>query len=176
MGCSVILKNALGMVGVIIIIGICIIPITKLVTLMTMYYLGSALCQPIADGKISEVKVTNDSETPGIGGILVNSKGELKTNGGESPVTRIPAAIVAGQTLKVDTVTGATITSAAVISAVTSALEQAGADVNALKEIKNFFENYKKLQHVKVEIGKYYSKEEALEVLEKCRSNYKDQK
>ncbi len=52
MGCSVILKNALGMVGVIIIIGICIIPITKLVTLMTMYYLGSALCQPIADGKI----------------------------------------------------------------------------------------------------------------------------
>lgn len=45
-----------------------------------------------------------------------------------------------------------------------------------LKEIKNFFENYKKLQHVKVEIGKYYSKEEALEVLEKCRINYKCQK
>lgn len=52
MGCSVILKNALGVVGVIIIIGICIIPIIKLVTLMTMYYLGAALCQPIADTKI----------------------------------------------------------------------------------------------------------------------------
>lgn len=52
MGCSVILKNAIGVVGVIIIIGICIIPILKLVTLMGMYYLGAALCQPIADVKI----------------------------------------------------------------------------------------------------------------------------
>lgn len=52
MGCSIILKNALGIVGVIIIIGICVTPILKLVILMTMYYLGAALCQPIADGKI----------------------------------------------------------------------------------------------------------------------------
>ena len=52
MGCSIILKNALGVVGVIIIIGICITPIIKLTTLMTMYYLCSALCQPIADEKI----------------------------------------------------------------------------------------------------------------------------
>ena len=52
MGCSIILKNALGVVGVIIIIGICVVPIFKLITLMTMYYLGSALCQPIADAKI----------------------------------------------------------------------------------------------------------------------------
>ena len=52
LGCSIILKNALGVVGVIIIIGICIVPIIKLVTLMSMYYLCSALCQPIADAKI----------------------------------------------------------------------------------------------------------------------------
>lgn len=52
MGCSIILKNALGIVGVIIIIGICAIPILKLVTLMSMYYIGAALCQPIADSKI----------------------------------------------------------------------------------------------------------------------------
>ena len=39
LGCSIILKNALGVVGVIIIIGICIVPIIKLVTLMSMYYL-----------------------------------------------------------------------------------------------------------------------------------------
>ena len=52
MGCSIILKNALGVVGVIIIIGICVVPIFKLITLMTMYYLRSALCQPIADAKI----------------------------------------------------------------------------------------------------------------------------
>lgn len=55
MGCSIILKNALGIVGVIIIIGICIIPIVKLVTLMTVYYLGAALCQPIADAKITKL-------------------------------------------------------------------------------------------------------------------------
>ena len=51
-GCSSILKNALGVVGAIIIIGICIKPIIKLVILMAMYYLTSALCQPIADNKI----------------------------------------------------------------------------------------------------------------------------
>lgn len=52
LGCSIILKNALGVVGVIVIIGICIKPILKLVILMATYYLASALCQPIADGKI----------------------------------------------------------------------------------------------------------------------------
>lgn len=51
-GCSAILKNALGIVGAIIIIAICINPIVKLVILMTMYYLLSSLCQPIADEKI----------------------------------------------------------------------------------------------------------------------------
>lgn len=51
-GCSLILKNALGVVGAIVIIAICVKPIIKLVILMTMYYLGAALCQPIADGKI----------------------------------------------------------------------------------------------------------------------------
>ena len=51
-GCSTILKNALGVVGAIIIIGICIKPIIKLVILMAMYYLLSALSQPIADEKI----------------------------------------------------------------------------------------------------------------------------
>lgn len=52
MSCSNILKNAVGIVGVIIILSICIIPIIKLTTLMVVYYLGSALCQPIADDKI----------------------------------------------------------------------------------------------------------------------------
>ena len=52
MSCSNILKNAVGIVGVIIILSICITPIIKLTTLMAVYYLGSALCQPIADDKI----------------------------------------------------------------------------------------------------------------------------
>ena len=51
-GCSSILKNATGIVGIIILIGIAILPIVKLVALMVIYYLGAALCQPIADGKI----------------------------------------------------------------------------------------------------------------------------
>ena len=52
MSCSNILKNAIGIVGVIIIISICIVPIIKLATLMAAYYLGAAICQPIADEKI----------------------------------------------------------------------------------------------------------------------------
>ena len=51
-GCSNILKNAVGIVGVIVVIGICIIPIIKLSILTLTYYITSALCQPIADDKI----------------------------------------------------------------------------------------------------------------------------
>ena len=51
-GCSSILKNATGIVGIVILLGITILPIVKLVVLMAIYYLGAALCQPIADSKI----------------------------------------------------------------------------------------------------------------------------
>ncbi len=51
-GCSNILKNAVGVVGVIVVIGICILPIIKLSILMATYYIASAVCQPIADEKI----------------------------------------------------------------------------------------------------------------------------
>lgn len=51
-GCSNILKNAVGIVGVIVVIGICIMPIAKLAILMGTYYIASALCEPIADDKI----------------------------------------------------------------------------------------------------------------------------
>ena len=51
-GCSSILKNATGIVGIIILLGIAIVPIVKLVVLMALYYLASAICQPIADEKI----------------------------------------------------------------------------------------------------------------------------
>lgn len=51
-GCSSILKNATGIVGIIILIGIAIMPVIKLTILMAIYYLGAALCQPIADSKI----------------------------------------------------------------------------------------------------------------------------
>lgn len=54
-GCSSILKNAVGIIGVIVIVGICLMPIIKLTTLMVIYYLGSAICQPIADEKITKL-------------------------------------------------------------------------------------------------------------------------
>ena len=51
-------------------------------------------------------------------------------------------------------------------------------DVSAFtsKEIKNFFENYKSLQEIKVEVGEYYSKEEALNLIELCKKNYQNNK
>lgn len=41
-----------------------------------------------------------------------------------------------------------------------------------LREIKNFFENYKVLQNIEVIVGEYHSKEEALELIEECQNRY----
>ena len=41
-----------------------------------------------------------------------------------------------------------------------------------LKEISNFFANYKVLQNVTVEVGEYMNKAQALEIIEKCRKAY----
>ena len=42
-----------------------------------------------------------------------------------------------------------------------------------LKEIANFFANYKVLQGIKVEVGEYHGKDEAAEVIRRCREAYK---
>ena len=52
---GIILKNAIGLIGVIIVIGICITPIIKIATMCIMYSLASAVVQPIADDKIVKV-------------------------------------------------------------------------------------------------------------------------
>ena len=52
LGCGVILKNAVGFLGVIIIIGICIIPILKLSVLSISYKLVASISEVIADSKI----------------------------------------------------------------------------------------------------------------------------
>lgn len=52
LGCGLILKNAVGVIGVIIIIGICIVPIIKLGILTIIYNLASGIIEPIADEKI----------------------------------------------------------------------------------------------------------------------------
>lgn len=41
-----------------------------------------------------------------------------------------------------------------------------------LKEIVNFFENYKVLQNVVVEVGEYHSKDEAIRIIQECRDSY----
>ena len=72
----------------------------------------------VSDTEIVSVEVTAHAETPGLS---------------DPALTQIPEQIVAGQTLKVDSVTGATVTSEAILAAVESALMQAGADTEALK-------------------------------------------
>ena len=41
-----------------------------------------------------------------------------------------------------------------------------------LKEIANFFANYKVLQGIKVDVGEYHGREAAMEIVEKCRKAY----
>ena len=41
-----------------------------------------------------------------------------------------------------------------------------------LKEIANFFANYKVLQNVPVEVGEYYGKEEAVRIINECRAKF----
>ena len=67
---------------------------------------------------IDSVKVVKHSETAGIS---------------DGAIENIPAAIVENQSLAVDTVSGATITSDAILKAVADAVAQAGGDVEALK-------------------------------------------
>ena len=52
LGSTVILKNAVGIVGVIIIIGICIIPIIKIASFSIIYGISSGIIEPIADKRI----------------------------------------------------------------------------------------------------------------------------
>ena len=55
LGCGIVLKNAVGLVGVVIVIGICIMPILKLFVLSVSYILLSTVVQPIADEKIIDL-------------------------------------------------------------------------------------------------------------------------
>ena len=75
----------------------------------------------VSDTEILSVKVTEHAETAGLS---------------DTPIERIPAKIVEGQTLAVDTVSGATNTSNAILKAAEDALAQAGADIEALKAVQ----------------------------------------
>lgn len=75
----------------------------------------------VSDAEILSVKVTEHAETAGLS---------------DTPIEWIPAKIVEGQTLAVDTVSGATNTSNAILKAAEDALAQAGADIEALKAVQ----------------------------------------
>ncbi|WP_326910157.1 FAD-dependent oxidoreductase [Sedimentibacter sp. MB31-C6] len=72
----------------------------------------------VSDNSIESVKVLNHNETPGLS---------------DPAIEKIPADIISAQGLKVDAVSGATLTSNAIIEAVTACLEQAGGDIDNLK-------------------------------------------
>lgn len=73
----------------------------------------------VSADRISAVRVTKHSETPGIGDLAVKS---------------MPGEIVRTQRVSVDAVTGATMTSTALRKAVAAALEKAGAGREILEE------------------------------------------
>lgn len=68
----------------------------------------------VDETSILKVEVSDCSDTPGFI---------------EPCIERIPAAVVENQSVAVDTVTGATLTSQAILSGVTEALKEAGADL-----------------------------------------------
>ena len=75
----------------------------------------------VSENAIVSVTVLEQNETPAIAGPALE---------------QIPAAIVAYQSLVVDTVAGATVTSKAIIAATEAALVAAGADVEAFKVVE----------------------------------------
>lgn len=85
--------------------------------------MGGEVCVEVVfdENSILEVNVKNNAETP-----LIS----------EEALTRIPQDIVEYQSLNVETVTGATISSQAVITAVKEAVKQAGGDVELLSQVE----------------------------------------
>ncbi len=74
----------------------------------------------VSETEILSVKVLEHQETEGIS---------------DKAISDLPAAIVAAQGLGLDAVSSATVTSNAILEAVADCMEQAGADVEALKTI-----------------------------------------
>jgi uncharacterized protein with FMN-binding domain len=80
----------------------------------------------IADQKITDVTVKSDHETPGVGGVLMDKDGNPVETGGAQPVQAIPEAIVEDQNLYPDIVSGATVTSYGILTAVKRVVSDAG--------------------------------------------------
>ncbi|WP_036611455.1 flavocytochrome c [Oribacterium sp. P6A1] len=72
-------------------------------------------------GKITDVKIEGEGETPGIG---------------SKAIEEFPAKMIAGNTIQVDAISGATITSKAIVEAATAALAEAGLKPEDLESVE----------------------------------------
>ena len=87
----------------------------------------------LTENAIDSVTVTDCIDTPGIGMPLADASGSALSNGGEAPTVLVPKEIVAAQSVNVDGVSGATLTSFAIKNAVSDCLTQAGAKLDDWK-------------------------------------------
>ncbi len=78
-----------------------------------------------SDSAITDIQVKDHHETYGIGYGMDTT-----------PIEVLPKQIIETQSLDIDAVTGATLTSRFLVNAVSKAVEEAGGDVNALKETR----------------------------------------
>ncbi|NCB50389.1 MAG: FAD-dependent oxidoreductase [Clostridia bacterium] len=88
----------------------------------------------VTEDAIESVVVTDCLDTTGIGTALKDSDGNILTAGGEAPTELIPREIVSSQSVNIDSVAGATLTSVAIRNAVSDCLTQAGADLSQWKD------------------------------------------
>ncbi len=73
----------------------------------------------VDENNIKDIKIVKHEETPGVSDLAIKN---------------IPESIIKNQSLAVDTVAGATMSSEGILEAVTQALEKAGADIEALRK------------------------------------------
>ena len=88
-----------------------------------------------AQGMMGEVVVSVVVNENAIESVTVTAQNETPTIAAPA-LEQIPAAIVANQSLVVDAVSGATVTSKAILAATEAALVAAGADVEAFKTVE----------------------------------------
>ncbi|MFO7294512.1 MAG: stage III sporulation protein AE [Clostridia bacterium] len=53
-GCSLLIKNAVGLVGLLVIASICLYPVLKILGIMAIYKLTSAVLEPVTDKRIAD--------------------------------------------------------------------------------------------------------------------------
>ena len=87
-----------------------------------------------ADGNNGPVTVEVTVSDTAITSVVVTEQAETESIAAPA-LERIPQAIVDNQSLGIDTVTGATNTSNAILTAVAAAITEAGGDVEALKQV-----------------------------------------